>query len=44
MSVKKFSFPQPLLIEKPIGYNLSQNKKIINLLKKFKKKKIVSLL
>lgn len=35
---KIFSFPQPLLIEKPIGYNLSQNKKIINLLKKFKKK------
>ena len=35
---KVFSFPQPLLIEKPIGYNLSQNKKIINLLKKFKKK------
>ena len=39
---KVFCFPQPLLIEKPIGYNLNQNKKIINLMKKFKKK-IVSL-
>ena len=31
----------PLLIEKPIGYNLNQNKKIINLMKKFKKKKLL---
>ena len=35
---KVFCFPQPLLIEKPIGYNYNQNKKIISLMKKFKKK------
>ena len=34
----KFLFSKPLLIEKPIGYNYNQNKKIISLMKKFKKK------
>ena len=38
-----FFFPQPLFIEKPIGYNFSQNKKIINLLKNLKKNCFVAL-
>lgn len=35
---KAFHFSQPLLIEKPIGYNLDQNKKILRLMNKYKKK------
>tara|TARA_B100001057_G_scaffold428096_1_gene453289 strand:+ start:11462 stop:12403 length:942 start_codon:yes stop_codon:yes gene_type:complete len=35
---KVFAFSQPLLIEKPIGYNLNQNQKILRLMNKYKKK------
>ena len=38
VSRKVFCFSQPLLIEKPIGYNLNQNQKILRLMKKYNKK------